>query len=133
MHAITPNDLLLGRTWNQVPGPVYDLEESFTRRQHVMRELERSWWDQWIVQALPSLVPYKRWKHEHRSLQIGDIVLVLYDKGIGDYRLGQVTDVRKDSHGVVRTVTVGMRSKDRDKPLPIKLDLWICWKSVCNK
>ena len=77
-----------------------------------MRELERTWWDQWIVQALPSLVPYKRWKHEHHLLKPGDIVLLLYDKriGKGDYRLGRVTDVRKDGHGVVRTVTVGMRS-----------------------
>ena len=85
-----------------------------------MGELERTWWDQWIKQALPSLVPYKRWKHEHRSPQVKDIVLVHYDKrvGKGEYRLGRITAVRRDSHGIVRTVTVSMRGKDKDKPLP---------------
>jgi hypothetical protein len=66
-------------------------------------------------------VPYKRWKTEHRSLCVGDIVLVLYEKkvGKGTYRLGRVTSVHPDSHGVVRTVTVGMRKTDkREKLLP---------------
>ena len=115
LHAITPNDLLLGRTRNSVPGAVYAVEESFTKRQEVMQEVENLWWSQWIVQALPHLVPYRRWKHEYRSLRIGDIVLVLYDKKIGKetYKLGRVVAVHPDEHDVVRTVTVGMRGKDK--------------------
>ena len=63
----------------------------------------------------------KKWKTEHRSLCVGDIVLVLYEKkvGKGTYRLGRVTDVHPDIHGVVRTVTVGLRKTDkREKLLP---------------
>ena len=121
IHAITPNDLLLQRSKNTVPGVVYGTDDSITKRQEAMRELEDMWWNQWIVQALPHLVPYKRWKTEHRSLCVGDIVLVLYEKkvGKGTYRLGRVTSVHPDSHGVVRTVTVGMRKTDkREKLLP---------------
>jgi hypothetical protein len=121
IHAITPNDLLLQRSKNTVPGVVYGTDDSITKRQEAMRELEEMWWNQWIVQALPHLVPYKRWKTEHRSLCVGDIVLVLYEKkvGKGTYRLGRVTSVHPDSHGVVRTVTVGMRKTDkREKLLP---------------
>ena len=75
------------------------------------------WWNQWIAQALPHLVPYKRWKVERRNPQPDDIVLVLYDKkvGKGDYRLGRILKVFPDAHGVVRTVVVGMRTKDRNK------------------
>ena len=90
-----------------------------------MREMEKIWWRQWIIQAFPHLVPYKKWKHEHRSLQQGDILLVLYDKkvGKGEYRLGRVLQVHPDSHNVVRTVTVGMRGKDRARPyIPKALD-----------
>ena len=120
LHAITPNDLLLGRTRNAVPGPQYSTEDSVTRRQKVILELEQTWWEQWSIQALPHLVPYKRWKHEHRSLKVGDIVLVHYEKKVGKgiYKLGRITKVHPDSHGIVRTVSVGMRGKDSDKPLP---------------
>jgi len=120
-HAITPNDLLLQRSRNTVPGVVYGTDDSLTRRQEVIRELEQAWWDMWIVQALPHLVPYKKWRQEHRSMQVGDVVLVLYEKkvGKGTYRLGRVLATHPDSHGVVRTVTVGMRKTDkREKLLP---------------
>ena len=120
-HAITPNDLLLQRSKNTVPGVVYGTDDSITRRQEAMRELEEMWWNMWIVQALPHIVPYKRWKTEHRSLCIGYIVLMLYEKKVGKdtYRLGRVISVHPDSHGVVRTITVGMRrTNKREKLLP---------------
>ena len=115
LHAITPNDLLLQRTRNSVPGAVYDASESLTHRQEVMRELEDTWWSQWLVQAFPHLVPYKKWKSDHRNLQPNDIVHVLYDRKVskGTYRLGRVLSVQEDAHGVVRTVTVGLRRQDR--------------------
>ena len=52
---------------------------------------------------------------ENRALQPGDIVHVLYDKKIakGIYRLGRILTVHPDAHGIVRTVTVGMRHQDR--------------------
>ena len=123
LHAITPNDLLLQRTKNTVPGLTYSEDTSFTKRQEAMKELEDTWWNQWIVQVLPHLVPYKKWKTEYRALQVGDVVLVLYDKkvGKGSYKLGRVTAVHPDAHGVVRTVTVGMRRMDKREPsLPYK-------------
>ena len=80
-------------------------------------EIETAWLQQWIVQVLPNLVPYRRWKFEHRSPQPGDIVLILYEKkvSIGDYRLRRILSVLPDYHGLVRTVVVGVRAKERDK------------------
>ena len=42
-------------------------------------------------------------------------MLVLYNKSVGkaDYRLGRVTEVHPDIHGRVRTVTVGLRRRDK--------------------
>ena len=126
-HAITPNDLLLGRTRNRVPGPRYENNDSLTRRQEVINEMEQTWWQMWIVQALPQLVPYRRWKTDHRSLQVGDIVLVLYDKNLraGEYQLGQIIRTHPDAHGRVRTVVVGMRRKVKESSaefIPSKLE-----------
>ena len=80
-----------------------------------MRELEETWWRMWITQALPSLVPYKKWRTASRNLRVDDIVLVMYDRKIGkaDYRLARILDVHPDEHGIVRTVTVGMRRRDK--------------------
>jgi hypothetical protein len=97
-HAITPNDLLLHRNKNSVPGVAYGTDDSATKGQEIFRELEQAWWDRWIVQALPHIVPVKEWKHEHRSMVVGDVVFVLYEK---------------------KTVTVGMEKTDkRAKTLP---------------
>ena len=117
-HAITPNDLLLQRSKNVVPGPEFDENESLTRRQQFMVELEECWWNQWIIQVLPFLVPFKKWRVEHRSLRVGDIVLVQYQKklGKGEYRLARVTKVHPDHNNVVRTVTVGMRRRNTREP-----------------
>ena len=119
-HAICPNDLLLQRTKNTVPGAVYGDNDNLTKRQQVMHELETTWWNMWVRQALPHLVPFKRWKVEHRSVRVGDIVMVLTEKKIGKgvYRLGRVLATHPDSHNVVRTVTVGLRGKDRTDSVP---------------
>ena len=122
-HAITPNDLLLQRSRNTVPGAEFDADESLTRRQQVLKELEDMWWQQWSVQALPHLVPFKRLRTEHRNVQTGDIVLVHYGKSIGkgDYRLAKVLSAEPDAHGRVRTVTVGARKRDkREATLPYR-------------
>ena len=120
-HAITPNDLLLQRSKNTVPGVAYATEESVTRRQQVLKEIEDLWWQQWISQALPFLVPYKKWRSEERNVRERDIVLVHYGKSVtkGDYRLARVSKVHPDVHGRVRTVTVVFRKRDtREKLLP---------------
>ena len=118
-ETITPNDLLLGRSRNTVTEVIYSENESLTKRQQVLQELEQCWWNQWITQVLPHLVPFKRWRVENRSLRVGDVVLVLYEKkiGKGTYRLGRVRKVHPDAHGVVRTVTVGLRKRDSREPL----------------
>ena len=117
LHAITPNDLLLGRARNSVVGTTYGENDSLTRRQEVIAEIETLWWDQWITQVMPHLVPFRKWKLGHRSPKIGDIVLVLYDRkvGKGEYRLGRIVATHPDGHDRVRTVTVGLVRKDRDR------------------
>ena len=102
-----------------MPGPVYDVNESVTRRQEAIQELEQAWWDQWVVQALPHLVPFRRWKSEHRNIQTGDIVLVLYEKKVskGTYKLGRLLESHPDAHGHVRTITVGIQGKDKANAL----------------
>ena len=121
--ALTPNDLLLQRARNEILETEFDTSDNLTKRQDTMKEIEEAWWRQWFHQVLPHLVPYRRWKIEHRHLREGDIVLVNYDRKIkkGFYKLGRILKVHPDSHGIVRTVTVGIRRSDAREPsLPYK-------------
>ena len=72
-------------------------------RLQFIEDLENLWWQQWIENVFPSLVPYNKWKVQHHSLKIGDIVLLKYPSKVdkGDYRLARVSDLHPDPHGIV--------------------------------
>ena len=76
---ITPNDLLLGR--NRVPfqpGPLYGDNDNIPLRLQLISDMLELWWDQWLKQVFPALLPYQKWRTEHRNISVGDVVLVLY-------------------------------------------------------
>ena len=128
-HAITPNDLLLGRSAGPrkeqeavLPTDIIEVKDP-RQALSAHEELCDRWWAEWSQVAFPLLVPRRRWAKEHRNLCIGDIVLLKYDSKVskGRYRLARVTQVHPDSVGRVRTVTVGMRPRQaKEKPLPYK-------------
>ena len=77
IRSITPNDLLLGRNKVHVkPFERFGDNDNIDRRMEVIKEMEDSWWSLWYKQVFPSLVPYRRWKTEHRNPRVGDVVLV---------------------------------------------------------
>ena len=82
----------------------------------------KTWWRSWYQQVLPTLIICKKWKKEKRNLEVGDIVFMYYPSSIqDDYRLARVTEVLPDDQGLVRTVRVCFRRKDKwDKSLPYK-------------
>ena len=55
---------------------------------------------------------FQKWRHKHRNVEVGDIVLLKYEAALGkpQYRRGRVTEVHPDQHGVVRDATVLTRS-----------------------
>ena len=89
--SITPNDLLLGRNRLAVqPTQQYGDCDNIGLRLELIEEMEKLWWDQWIKQVFPALVPFRKWKTEYRNLQFADVVLVNYPSKVdkGDFRLG---------------------------------------------
>ena len=125
-HAISPNDLLLGRAtrkredWEaEIPTRAVDPAKTLAAEE----ELCERWWAEWIRVAFPLLVPRGKWTVQHRNLEVGDIVLLRYEAKFSKdrYRLAKVQRVHPDASGVVRTVTVGMRPRDaRDRTLPYR-------------
>ena len=123
MSPITPNQLLLGRT--EVESPPIDYKDDdgrFAARLAYVSQIYSTWWDSWIKQVLPTLMPMKRWKKECRNLQVGDVVMMWYFGNLkDDYRLARIVDVYPDSKGLVRSVKVTYRKRNkRESPVTYK-------------
>ena len=123
-HQICPNDLLLGRSHkptgepNLLDDPEVDIKKILSARE----ELVQRWWKEWERKVFPTLLPRKKWHHQSRNVQVGDIVLVQYKGRIKTvWKLGKVSDVFPDKHSFVRTVEVELRGRNkREKPLPYR-------------
>ena len=121
---ITPNDLLLGRTSNQLSSLVdSDDEDKLTRRIKFIEEVEREWWKLWFSQCWHDLFPRHKWKNPEENLRTGDICLKGYSSSLGKnrYVICRVGEVFPDENGLVRTVEIFSRPHDsREKSLPYK-------------
>ena len=111
MIPLTPNHLLLGKATIDIPDMDFDEDDRFSARLAYVNQVYKAWWDRWIQDVLPTLVPCKRWKDTRKNLKPGDIVMMKYTGQIhDDYRLARVLEVFLDKKGLVR-------SKDkREKP-----------------
>ena len=113
--AICPNDLLLGQARSTSSMTKFQEGETLTSRVKAVEELTARWWDLWYQQVFPSLVPFPKWATARRSVQVGDVVLVLYkhkyDKGV--YKLGRVLETHPGQDSEVRRVTVGLSQPSR--------------------
>ena len=113
-HPLTVNQLLLARTGTSIASVDYSMGGNALERLEFREELENVWWNQFYSQVLPSLVPCSKWKDEFPNRMVGDIVLVHYP-GINkaEYRLAKVSKVLPDEKGIVRTLEVLMRPRDK--------------------
>ena len=102
---ITPNDLLLGRSSNDVPQGPFNHNVSKAKRFIYVQNVVDEWWNKWYNLVLPSLVPSYKWQQRHRNVQLGDICLIRYKKSIrATFRLGRVCEVKTSNDGLVRSV-----------------------------
>ena len=119
-YAITPSDLLLGRATGTLRKSIHLVD--WTREQEtgamvppVLGKIEivvEAWWNHWHKHAFQLLFPRRKWQHERRNAQVGDIVLLHYDSKIhSHYRLARVVETFPDKHGVVRTVKIVIRDR----------------------
>ena len=121
---VTPNQLLIGRTSTAVVNYEPGDDDNLTRRGKYQEELLQTWWNQYHTQVFSSLLPYQRYKDakRHENLAVGDVCLVKADNKIrASYRLCRIVEVTLDAEGLVRTVKIRYRPRDkREKVLPYK-------------
>ena len=118
MSPITPNMMLLGRSSNFSPALEYSSDDRFCARLAYVSQVEKDWWDKWIVQVWPTLFSFKKWKVAKENLMVGDIVMLKYPGQFkDDYTIAKVTEVHPSEDGLVRQVTVSFKKKNsRESP-----------------
>ena len=98
----------------------YDDGDKFSRRLAFIQSLQEEWWRRWIAEVLPTLVPCRRWKKAKTNLRVGDIVMVCYSNNImDDYRIAKVTKLFPDQKGLVRTVEISYRRRNKKESADI--------------
>ena len=113
LTPLTPNMMLLGRNSNESPPLDYKEDERFSSRLSYVSTVETTWWNKWVKDVMPTLLPYPKWRKEQRNLAEGDLVLMWYTGNMKDhYRMARVVEVFPDQKGLVRTVRVKYRRKN---------------------
>ena len=115
---LTPNHLLLLRSSPQLPPGVFVKQEVYKKRWRQVQYLADLFWRRWLAEYLPSLQKRQKWLDSRRNLEIGDLVLVMYENTPrAQWPLGLITDTYPSSDGIVRSVHVKMQTGSYDRPI----------------
>ena len=105
---ITPNQLLLGRSFNQLPDDL-ELVESLpiSARYRLVNHVTTEFWKRWSSEVSPGLVVRQKWHEKSRNLCEGDLVMICEPSKLKSrYKLAVVDYVHDTRDGCVRSVTL---------------------------
>jgi hypothetical protein len=121
---LIPNCLLVGRTstsaWAGSQGDADYLVEDYPKRLRYCQELLQFWRREFEKQVFFHLLPYQKYKDtkRHANLQVGDVCLLTYPGKIQETsRYCRVNAVHPDQDGVVRNITISLRSRNAREKL----------------
>ena len=105
---VTPNQLLLGRSCNQLPDDS-DYTESLpvAARYRLINDITSAFWKLWSSEVSPSLVVRQKWHESSRNLRDGDVVMIVEPTKLkAKYKMGIIEDVKVSRDGKVRSAVV---------------------------
>ena len=112
---LCPNDLLLGRSGNAVPGGPFK-ECSNLKRLTFIESLVDAFWKKWSRDYFSSLIIRPKWHTSKRSLKVDDVVLIHDSNSLrGSWKLGRVSALFPGSDGITRNVEVKYKSNPSNK------------------
>ena len=122
-HALAPRDVLFGRASRSVDEAsralqfTMDLEQDQALRNMCddQARIVHAWKRKWMDTVFPDLVARPKWRVACRNLRPGDLGHVKYTRAVGqqEWRLAMVEKASPDQDGIVRTVTVAFRPRNK--------------------
>ena len=119
-HPISPTNILTQKSSIVLSPPgVFQRGDIYCRRRwRRVQHLANEFWRRWQSDFLPSLQERRKWTAAHDNVQLDDIVLFVEDDSPRcKWPLGRVILTHPSEDGLVRKVTVRMRSVSRHRPV----------------
>ena len=108
---LCPNDLLLGRSTNQVPQGPFIEKSSTSQRLRFLQEIVNCFWKRWSREVFPNLVVEPKWHTERRNVRVGDVVMVQDSNVVrGEWKMGVIQSIMESGDGRVRNVEVAYKN-----------------------
>lgn len=117
-EALTPNHFLIGTSSNlPVPG-VFDDSDMYLRKMwRAAQRLADMFWQRWIKEVLPTLIPRQKWYLENDALKVGDVVVVVDPRSCRNtWPKGVVVNVYPGKDGRIRTVDIKTKTGVLTRP-----------------
>ena len=117
---LTPNKILTmkSRFVSPPPGEFQEADVYCRKRWRISQHLANKFWSRWRTEYLQLQQVRQKWTGEKRNARVGDVVLL---KEEGDVRnhwpMGRVIDVHPSKDGLVRSVTLQVRSSVLKRPI----------------
>ncbi|XP_073721977.1 uncharacterized protein [Misgurnus anguillicaudatus] len=119
VDPITPYCFLIGRRDASLPQVIYEESEMLSRRRWRHSQLlAEHFWRHFLKYYLPDLQARQKWTTERKTLEIGNVVLVV-DPQLPRalWPVGRVTQVFPGADGRVRTASVEVKEKTYTRPV----------------
>ena len=108
---LCPNNLILGRSSNEVPQEIFQNVTTTKVRFLFVQQVVNAFWKRWVREVFPNLVLQKKWHTQSRNLMKGDVVLVQDINAIrGKWKRAVVQEPKISKDGKVRRVVISYRT-----------------------
>lgn len=111
--ALTPAHFLIGRTITSIPEHnLIDVAQNRLSRWQHIQSMVQHYWQRWQKEYLGELQTRTKWRRRYEEvLKIGSLVLIKDDNApVLQWQLGRVIELHRGSDGIVRVVTVKVRT-----------------------
>lgn len=118
-EALTPNHFLIGTSPGHLRTERYEAEVVNPRKQYQLAlHFADAFWNRWIREYLPSLIPRKKWNTPEPPLEVGDIVLIAdFQAPRNTWRKGKIVETFPGADKVVRVAKVQTKTRVFIRPM----------------
>lgn len=115
---LTPNHLLVMDNSSRVPPGVFNLSDVYRRRWKCVQSLSEQFWRKWLAQYIPQLQHRHKWTKQTRSVQVGDLVLLVGENTPRFlWPMGLVQEIFSGKDGLVRSCKVKTKGSIFVRPI----------------
>ena len=116
LDVLTPNRLILGRNNCRSPVSPLSISNDFRKIIESNKNIYESWFKEWLVSYVPTLVKQPKWFKTERNIRVGDIVLFTKSEKEFEkiYQYGIVLKTFESKDGIIRQVEVQYQNSNEN-------------------